>query len=169
LNNGGRTRTHIFDVRNLDSPIYRGFYSGAASTIDHNQFVKGCYVYQSNYESGLRVLSIGDPSNPTLKEVAYFDTYDTSNVVTFNGSWGNYPYFDSGTIAVTDRPMKINIRSLFRSWPTRSSLTSIAWKLTCRINNQTSGESNSPSKTTTGRQSRGGRFLLRAQVDPPAD
>ena len=56
-------------------------------------------MYQSNYSSGLRVLSIADPINP--KEVAYFDTYPSGNRVSFVGSWSNYPYFGSKTIVVS--------------------------------------------------------------------
>ena len=39
----------------------------------------------------------------TLTEVAFFDTYPQplSNEATFAGTWSNYPYFPSGTIAVT--------------------------------------------------------------------
>ncbi len=33
--------------------------------------------------------------------MAHFDTYPDSNRPRFNGTWSNYPYFPSGTIAVT--------------------------------------------------------------------
>ena len=34
-------------------------------------------------------------------EIAFFDTYPSGDRVAFNGSWSNYPYFESGTIVVT--------------------------------------------------------------------
>ena len=40
--------------------------------IDHNLYVKGDTMYQSNYTSGLRVLDITDPVEP--EEVGFFDT-----------------------------------------------------------------------------------------------
>jgi hypothetical protein len=33
--------------------------------------------------------------------VAYFDVYPASNSPNFNGSWSNYPYFDSGVVIVS--------------------------------------------------------------------
>jgi hypothetical protein len=33
--------------------------------------------------------------------VAFFDTYPFSDDPTFDGTWSNYPYFESGTIAVS--------------------------------------------------------------------
>ncbi len=97
---GGPTRTHIFDCQDLDNPNYVGFYSGVESTIDHNLYVKGDYLYQANYTSGLRVLDISNPTQPV--EIAFFDTYPAGNGVSFNGAWSCYPYFDSGTILVSD-------------------------------------------------------------------
>jgi choice-of-anchor B domain-containing protein len=61
-------------------------------------YVRGRYVYQSNYTAGLRVLDASDPANP--KETAYFDTYPQDDGGGFRGTWSNYPYFKSGLIAV---------------------------------------------------------------------
>ena len=57
-------------------------------------------MYQSNYQSGFRVLDISDPENPV--EVAHLDTvpYGT-NTPGMGGSWSNYPFFASGMIIVT--------------------------------------------------------------------
>ena len=49
---------------------------------------------------GLRILDISDIENP--EEVGFFDTVPTGdNSPRFDGSWSNYPYFESGTIVVT--------------------------------------------------------------------
>jgi hypothetical protein len=36
-----------------------------------------------------------------LEERAFFDTFPANDGPTFHGTWSNYPYFASGTIAVT--------------------------------------------------------------------
>ncbi len=94
------TRTMIFDVQELDDPILVGEYVSDNKAIDHNLFVRGGRMYQSNYDSGLRVFDISDPENP--QPVGYLDTVpwgeDGSGM---SGSWGNYPFFESGAVAVT--------------------------------------------------------------------
>ena len=91
--------TFVFDITDLDNPKIANYYNSGLRTIDHNIYIVDTLMYQSNYSSGLRVLSIADPINP--KEVAYFDTYPSGNRVSFVGSWSNYPYFASKTIVVS--------------------------------------------------------------------
>ncbi len=97
------TRTHVWDVRDLDAPQYLGFVSGTATTIDHNLYVKGNYVYEANYTSGLRILEIANVQSLDLPVVGYFDTYPNDNDISFNGAWSNYPFFPSGNIIISDR------------------------------------------------------------------
>ncbi len=95
-----RTRTMIFDVEDLDDPILVNEYLGETGATDHNLYVHGNLMYESNYVAGLRVLDISDPENPV--EVGYFDTVTGSpNAAGFAGSWSNYPYFASGIVVVT--------------------------------------------------------------------
>lgn len=95
-----RTRTLIFDVQDLDDPVMVHAYLGETPATDHNLYVKGRYVYESNYVAGLRIIDIGDPTNPV--EVGYFDTVPFGdNSAGFAGSWSNYPFFKSGVIGVT--------------------------------------------------------------------
>lgn len=100
--NNHNTRTHIFDVRNLDAPVYMGFYESALAAIDHNLYVKDNLTFQSNYRGGLRILDISDIANANLEEIAYFDTYPQGDGASFSGTWSNYPYFESGVIAVSN-------------------------------------------------------------------
>jgi choice-of-anchor B domain-containing protein len=100
---GTPTRTHIWDLGDLDRPIYLGFHEHATRVIDHNLFIRGNLVYESNYTAGLRVLQLTDLPNHRLTEVAFIDTYPTDDAVSFNGAWGNYPFFDSGSILISDR------------------------------------------------------------------
>ncbi len=95
------TRTLIWDVRDLDNPIHMANYAGVSTSRDHNQYVKGDYVYQANYTSGLRVLDISDIANGNLVEVGFFDIYPLNNLRNFSGAWSTYPFFDSGTVIVS--------------------------------------------------------------------
>jgi choice-of-anchor B domain-containing protein len=94
------TRTLIWDVTDLDDPLLlKEFLNPNSTAIDHNQYVVGDKVYQSNYVQGLRILDISDVENP--KEVGFFDTVPFGdNGTRFDGSWSNYPFFKSGTIVV---------------------------------------------------------------------
>ncbi len=90
------TRTLIWDLIDLDEPVLAGEHIAATTETDHNLYVKGNLMYQSNTGAGLRILDITDPVNPF--ETAYFDT---SPVGGRGVSWSNYPYFKSGSIVVT--------------------------------------------------------------------
>ncbi len=90
------TRTLIWDLTDLDDPTLAGEYVAQTTETDHNLYVKGNLMYQSNTAAGLRIIDITDPENPF--ETAYFDT---SPVGGRGVSWSNYPYYRSGMIAVT--------------------------------------------------------------------
>ncbi len=94
------TRTLVWDLQDLDNPKLVNQFMLPEKSIDHNLYVEGSTMYQSNYKSGLRIVDISNPTKP--KEVAHFDTqpYD-DNGPGFQGSWSNYPYFDSGIIVVS--------------------------------------------------------------------
>lgn len=95
-----RTRTLIFDITDLDDPVLVKELRGETPASDHNMYVRGNYMYQSNYSAGLRILDISDPGNPV--EIGYFDVNPVGdNEPGFNGTWSNYPFFESGTILVT--------------------------------------------------------------------
>ena len=91
--------TVIFDLKDLDNPTVANVYRSGLNTIDHNNYVVGDLIYQSNYSTGLRVINIKNPTMPI--ESAYFDTYAAGDKISFVGSWSNYPYFSSGTIIMT--------------------------------------------------------------------
>ncbi len=94
------TRTLIWDVSDLDDPQLVKEYISENKSSDHNLYIKGNLMYQSNYTSGLRILDISDPANPV--PVGYFDTVPYGeDAPGFGGSWSNYPFFKSGVIIVT--------------------------------------------------------------------
>ena len=96
------TRTYMWDVSDLDEPALIGSHDSTTTAIDHNQYVKGSYTYQSNYRAGLRILDITDIANGNLTEVAFFDVDPGSDSSNYDdGAWSNYPFFDSGIVIVS--------------------------------------------------------------------
>jgi choice-of-anchor B domain-containing protein len=94
------TRTLIWDVSDLENPVLAGQYISENKATDHNLWIVSNTMYQSNYASGLRVLDITDRLKPKL--VGFFDTYPVgADEPGFEGTWGNYPFFKSGVVAVT--------------------------------------------------------------------
>ncbi len=106
------TRTHLFDLSDLDAPVYVFAFEAATAAIDHNLYVLGNRVFEANYTSGLRVLEFGNLANRELMEIAFFDTFPGSDATDFSGAWGVYPYLPSGTIIVSDRTRGLFILSL---------------------------------------------------------
>src|SRR5690606_21222375 len=96
-----RTRTMIWDVAELDDPGPAAVYLVETSATDHALYRRGDLMYQSIYAAGLRVIDISDPENP--REVGYFDTAPFADDVPgfFDGTWSNYPFFESGNVLVT--------------------------------------------------------------------
>jgi choice-of-anchor B domain-containing protein len=99
---GHNTRTYVWDVSDLDNPTLNGFYQHAGGNIDHNQYISGGYTYQSNYTQGLRIMEVTDPATASLTPAAFFDSYPENDGASFNGSWSNYPFFDSGIVVISD-------------------------------------------------------------------
>jgi choice-of-anchor B domain-containing protein len=106
------TRTFIWDVRDLSSPQVIGVHQSGEISIDHNQYIKGDFLYQSNYTAGLRILDLSDVAIGELSEVAYFNVIPHDHGEdqgphhdevggSFNGTWSNYPFFDSGIVIVS--------------------------------------------------------------------
>lgn len=96
-----KTRTIIWDVRDLDRPVIAGYHFAQTDATDHNLYVRGTLVYQANYRAGLRVLGLDDVAAGRLNERAYFDVFPENDDRGFNGAWSVYPFFASGTILVT--------------------------------------------------------------------
>jgi len=93
-------RTRVFDVSNPAAPVYKTYFTQATGSIDHNLYIKDGKIYEANYTSGLRIFDMADPLAPV--EIAHFDTHPEGDGASYNGAWGNYPYFASGTIIISD-------------------------------------------------------------------
>ncbi len=93
------TTVRIWDVSDLDEPVLHTTYRASHTSIDHNLYVLGNWVYLANYTGGLRVIDVSDISNP--REIAFFDTYPARDGLGFSGAWGTYPYFASGSVLIS--------------------------------------------------------------------
>jgi choice-of-anchor B domain-containing protein len=94
------TRTIIWDVQDLTDPIVAQEYVSDNPAVDHNLYVVGNVMYQSNYDSGLRLFDVSDPEN--IAPIGFLDTVPFGeDGQGMGGSWSNYPYFKSGIVVVT--------------------------------------------------------------------
>jgi choice-of-anchor B domain-containing protein len=104
ITKGVNTRTLFWDATSLSNPVLMYDYRAATTSVDHNQYIHNGYIWQSNYCSGLHVLSADITSS--VQEVGFFDlsqdcTFLTGSYYPWLGSWSNYPFFNSGNIAVS--------------------------------------------------------------------
>jgi choice-of-anchor B domain-containing protein len=97
------TRTLVLETSDLDNPGFAFAFFGPITARDHNLYVRGGYVYQSNYSGGLRILDARSVAQGTMEEVGYFDTYPADDTYSFDGQWSNYPYFPSGVVVANDQ------------------------------------------------------------------
>jgi choice-of-anchor B domain-containing protein len=117
---GGRnTTTHLWDVSSLTAPSRFATYTAATRSTDHNQFVRGGFVYQGNYRAGLRILDLARVGDGVLTEAAFFDTVPDSDAPGFSGVWGSYPFYPSRNVAVSsmDRGLFVLRRTAEPSFP----------------------------------------------------
>jgi choice-of-anchor B domain-containing protein len=95
------TRTHMFDITDLDNVSYQGYHEANNTSIDHNLYVLDQFVYASNYRSGVRIFDAVNIDNDQITEVGYFDLFPTNDFAQFSGTWSNYPYLPSGVNIAT--------------------------------------------------------------------
>ena len=100
--------TYIWNISSLEAPVLTGTFKSPSIAIDHNQYIKNYYSYQSQYGAGLRILDVSsvrsDPTGGGIHEVAFLDIFPEDDTKVsepaFVGSWHNYPYFKSGHIVL---------------------------------------------------------------------
>lgn len=101
LRRGTPTSTLVWDVEDLTAPRLDSTFVNDTTAIDHNLYISGSRVTQSNYRSGLRILSTKDIDSTGLKEVGWFDTWPEDDATAFShGTWSNYPFFENGLVVV---------------------------------------------------------------------
>jgi choice-of-anchor B domain-containing protein len=92
--------THVIDVSNLSAPVQVATFTDGTSCIDHNQYVMGNRLFQSNYRCGLRVWDLANPTAPT--QIAWFDTWPVGDGAGYNSLWDNYPFLPNHVVLGSD-------------------------------------------------------------------
>lgn len=112
------TRTFVYDMADLDNVELAFINEPGGINIDHNMYTHRGLLFQSNYTAGLQVFAQEpvvdeETGEKSLEMVAQFDVFpDCTGLpvpfddircdgAVFAGTWSNYPYFESGTLAVT--------------------------------------------------------------------
>ncbi len=85
----------LSDIKELD----RMQCTPGSGSIVHNTHVKGDWAVSSWYRDGFNIVDISHPD--ILVEVGRYDSYSGSGDG-FNGAWGVYPFFPSGTVVISD-------------------------------------------------------------------
>jgi choice-of-anchor B domain-containing protein len=98
---GNNTRTQLFDVSDIDNPLYLGYYEHPTTATDHNLYVFDDLVYQANWQAGLRVLNVAALPAPRLAEVGYFDIVPGGESHAHAGAFSNYPFWGEGVVTVS--------------------------------------------------------------------
>jgi len=92
-----------YDISNLDDiqevTEFRRQETLNRGVVPHNVHVKDRFLVTAYYTDGVNIIDATQPDN--LIEVGNYDTYPGGDGG-FNGAWGAYPYFPSGTIVVSD-------------------------------------------------------------------
>lgn len=71
-----------------------------SNSIVHNTYVLKNWAITSWYKDGFTIVDITRPDN--MVQVGDHDTYPAATGSGFDGAWGVYPYFPSGTIVVSN-------------------------------------------------------------------
>jgi choice-of-anchor B domain-containing protein len=102
IRRGLNTQMYTMSLDNLRAPSVVTSYTGSTTTTDHNGYTKGSFYYVSHYRRGLVVFDVSNPNQ--LREVAHMDTFlaPADNSAGTDGAWGVYPFFPSGTVAISD-------------------------------------------------------------------
>ena len=99
----------VWDTSDLANIEMVGEFLGS-SDLAHNAHVMGGLVITSHYESGVTVVDISDPTDPT--EVAVFDTFPRGDRGRFRGCWGAFPYTAGGYVYSSDLESYLTLMKL---------------------------------------------------------
>jgi choice-of-anchor B domain-containing protein len=82
----------IWNIEDLSNPTLVATWqpTGITTSRVHNVERYGTFAVIAHYTAGIRMVNIADPANPY--EVAWYDTYPSSNNSNYNGCWGVYMF-----------------------------------------------------------------------------
>ena len=123
--NGHNTRIYMWDLADLDNPMFLGNYEYGTAARDHNLYVNGHLSYQANWRAGLQILDISILPEINFNEVGFFDIVPESNSVDSTGAWSNYPWWGAGIVTVSGSEEGLFILQTALA-PTDVSLTGVS-------------------------------------------
>ena len=103
LNFGFTARTFAINIEDLANPFAVTNFTTGLNTIDHNLMVRGDFVLEANYSSGLAIFdasNLSSTNKPTL--AGFFDTWPPDDSRNFIGAWGIYTGLPSGIVLISD-------------------------------------------------------------------
>lgn len=104
IESGLNTRILIWNFSDVENPTLAGIFYGPTGASDHNVWVAGDQAFIGNFRAGVRILDLFDIASGNLAEAAYFDLVPADdNAGHSAGAWAVYPFFESGTLAVSDK------------------------------------------------------------------
>ncbi|MDQ3019216.1 MAG: choice-of-anchor B family protein [Bacteroidota bacterium] len=94
-------KLNVWNIQDLNNIVFVTEWqpTGITTAIVHNVEIYGNYAVIAHYRAGIRIVDITNPENPV--EVAWYDTYPSSNSASYSGCWGVYK-FPSGKIIGSD-------------------------------------------------------------------
>jgi choice-of-anchor B domain-containing protein len=94
-------KLNVWNVEDINNITFIGEWqpTGITTAIVHNIETYGDFAVIAHYRAGIRILNISNPEVPV--EVAWYDTYPSSNSASYSGCWGVYK-FPSGKIIGSD-------------------------------------------------------------------
>lgn len=94
-------KLNVWNIEDIDDIYFVTEWAptNISTAIVHNVEIYGNYAVIAHYTAGIRILDISNPASPV--EVAWYDTYTSSNSTSFNGCWGVYK-FPSGKVIGSD-------------------------------------------------------------------
>lgn len=121
------------DIANSNIEIVGSFLdqalpAGDKNAIPHNVYIRDSLLFDSQYEDGLLVYNISNPTAPVL--VAYYDTHpENTQYNNYFGCWGNYPWLPSGTIIAGDMQNGLQLLKIASTSSIKAEVPSIDFRV----------------------------------------
>jgi len=116
-----KTKTMVFNIKDLTNPEYAGAHYGQKKSADGNQYITSGIIdgketeliYQANGDGGMQILQVIDYETAEFVEVGSFDTnlhFDDPYINNLGGVRGDevaegaftvYPFFPSGLVVIS--------------------------------------------------------------------
>ncbi|MCS6991568.1 MAG: choice-of-anchor B family protein [Chitinophagales bacterium] len=93
------TAYDVSDLSNITEVDRAQAHPGTGSIVHNVHLYNDTFLVAAYYRDGVVIYDVSDPSN--MVKVAEYDTYAGSGSG-FNGTWGVYPWFPSGTIVASN-------------------------------------------------------------------